>query len=53
MLLRIFCFVFAAPFLLCAKELKFEAQEIHQNLAEACAVGDLDRGGDLYIVSGK
>jgi hypothetical protein len=53
MFLRTFCFVFAAPFLLCAKELKFVSQEIHQNLAEACAVGDLDRDGDLDIVSGK
>ena len=46
-------FFMVFPGLLASESLRFETQEIHQNLAEACAVGDLDKDGDLDIVSGK
>ena len=46
-------FFMVFPGLWASESLRFETQEIHQNLAEACAVGDLDKDGDLDIVSGK
>lgn len=53
LLLRFLCILLGLPPLSAAKELKFEVEEIHRNLAEACAVGDLDQDGDLDIVSGE
>ena len=35
------------------EDLNFELFEVHENFAEACAVGDLNNDGQLDVVSGK
>ncbi|MEK9773875.1 MAG: VCBS repeat-containing protein, partial [Opitutae bacterium] len=49
----LFLLFITVPALWSGVKLNFVAQEIDQNFAEGCAVGDLNKDGGLDIVSGK